>query len=63
VNQTEDTLFGDLSREDRMLLYLSFVREADREQIAASLGCELQDVPKRLQAVLAYLRGVVALVP
>lgn len=57
VQHTEDTLFGDLDRSERNLLYMVFVREMDRGEIASSLGWRLREVNKNLQNILSKLRG------
>lgn len=63
VWQTEDPFFADLERNNRHLLYLVFVKEMDRQGIADSLGCDVQDVTRNVLRVLTHLRKIVQLEP
>ena len=58
VRQTEDSLFGDLSIEDRQFLYLYYVREMDRKEIASCLGITEREIPVRLESIRAsYIKS------
>ena len=63
VWDTKDSLFRNLSRPERLLLYLVFVREMKWEQVAATLQISVSGARKKLNAILSRIRSWAALTP
>jgi DNA-directed RNA polymerase specialized sigma24 family protein len=57
VHETQDTLFKDLSRNDRFLLHLKYGRDMETSEIAQSTGMEPRQVKQRLNLVLESIRN------
>ena len=56
VNATEDPIFKDLSRSDRLFLYMHFVRDMNLSMIAGFLQCGTRHARQRLNLILNKIR-------
>jgi hypothetical protein len=57
VRETDDKLFRNLSRSERWLLQMVFVKECSWVQIAVSLGCDTQTAHKMYNNIMFYLQS------
>lgn len=57
VKSTNDKLFRKLTRDERYLLYLHFVKELTWVQIGAAFDCDTQTVKKKFDEIMTYLRA------
>jgi hypothetical protein len=47
VQETNDVMFGDLSKADRMLLYLVYTRSMGMAEVGENLGSDIEEVRRR----------------
>jgi hypothetical protein len=57
VKETNDKLFRKLTRDERYILYLHFVKEYKWVEVAAAMDCDTQTVKKKFDEVMAYLKA------
>jgi hypothetical protein len=57
VEKTNDKLFRRLTRKERHILYMVFVKEYRWVEIAAVQDCDPVTVKKQFEQIMAYLRG------
>jgi glycerate-2-kinase len=56
VEHTEDVLFRNLSKSERLLLYYTFVLNMEINVIKSSLECEAKEVRTRLAGIIRKIK-------